>query len=73
MNEGPAFVHVWSQVHGAVPPAPTFGVHEQRYVPAPACYDIFFVWANIADRVADVVVDGATDASDHQPVLLKLT
>ncbi|MDP1653133.1 MAG: endonuclease/exonuclease/phosphatase family protein [Rhodocyclaceae bacterium] len=71
-GEAPAFVNAWSQAHGAVPPAPTFGVHEQRHVPAPACYDIFFVGANIADRIAAVSVDGATDASDHQPVLLRL-
>mgnify|MGYP003429152911 CR=1 FL=1 len=68
-----AFVHAWSQAHGAVPPAPTFGVHERRHVDAPACYDIFFVSENIADRVADVRVDAATEASDHQPVLLALT
>jgi endonuclease/exonuclease/phosphatase family metal-dependent hydrolase len=59
-------------VHGAVSPAPTFGVHERRYVEAPACYDIFFVSANIAERVTGVEVDEGSTASDHQPVVLRL-
>jgi len=52
--------------------APTFGVHDRRYIAEPACYDFFFVSENIAGRVADVSVDGKTAASDHQPVLLAL-
>jgi len=64
-REAPAFA-------AAVPPAPTFGVHDRRYIAAPACYDLFFVGGNIAGRVADIAVDGATDASDHQPVRLTL-
>lgn len=71
-GEAPALRNAWEIVHPAAPPAPTFGVHDRRYVPAPACYDFFWVGANLADRVADVRVDGATDASDHQPVLLTL-
>ena len=72
MNDGPALLNAWSQAHGTVPPAPTFGVHKQRYVAAPTCYDIFFVSENIADKVVDVAVDVGTMASDHQPVLLVL-
>ena len=57
----------------AVVPAPTFGVHDRRFISEPACYDLFFVSANIADRVCDVEVDGGTQASDHQPVVLTLS
>lgn len=71
-HDAPAFVNAWSVVHGAVSPAPTFGVHERRYVEAPACYDIFFVGANIAERVTGVEVDEGSTASDHQPVVLRL-
>lgn len=39
----------------------------------PACYDLFFVGENIAERIAGIEADGGTDASDHQPVLLTLT
>lgn len=68
----PAFVNAWTVAHGAVPPAPTFGLHERRYVEAPSCYDIFFVSEHLADMVVDVRVDAGTTASDHQPVLLEL-
>lgn len=71
-GDAPAFVNAWQIVHGAVPPAPTFGVHEQRYVEEAACFDIFFVAENLAERVVDIFVDQGTMASDHQPVLLRL-
>ena len=57
----------------AVPPAPTFGVHDRRFIAAPAIYDMFWVSNNIAGRIASVEVDGLTTASDHQPVLLILS
>lgn len=69
-GDAPAFVNAWQAVHGAVPPAPTFGVHDRRYLAEPACYDLFFVSANIADCIRGVAVDAVTAASDHQPVLL---
>lgn len=71
-GEAPAFVNAWTVAHGAVPPAPTFGLHECRYVEEPSCYDIFFISANLADKVVDVRVDAGTTASDHQPVLLEM-
>jgi endonuclease/exonuclease/phosphatase family metal-dependent hydrolase len=71
-GEAPAFVNAWTVAHGAAPPAPTFGLHDRRYVEEPSCYDIFFVSANLAERVVDVRVDAGTTASDHQPVLLEL-
>ncbi len=72
LGETPAFANAWTVAHAAVPPAPTFGVHEQRYVDAPSCYDSFFVSENIAGHVAHVTVDGGTTASDHQPIVLEL-
>ncbi|WP_126444266.1 endonuclease/exonuclease/phosphatase family protein [Sulfuricystis multivorans] len=72
-GDAPALVNAWHVAQDAVPPAPTFGVHERRYVDAPACYDIFFVSANIADRISRVAVDEGSKASDHQPVLLELS
>lgn len=67
----PAFVDAWSLAHPALPPAPTVGVHERSFADC-SCYDFFWVSENIAARVADVEVDGGTQASDHQPVLLTL-
>ena len=71
-GETPALRNAWEIAHPAAPPAPTFGVYDRRYIAEPACYDFFFVSANIADRVCDLVVDGGTRASDHQPVLLQI-
>jgi endonuclease/exonuclease/phosphatase family metal-dependent hydrolase len=71
-GHAPAFANAWTITRGAVPPAPTFGVHEQRYVNEPACYDAFFVSENLAASVVDVGVDQGSMASDHQPILLVL-
>lgn len=71
-GDAPALLDAWPLVHGTVPRAPTFSVHERSYLPEPACYDFFFVSANIADRVKGIEVDGGSTASDHQPVLLDL-
>jgi len=71
-REAPAFRNAWEIVHPAVPPASTFGVRDRRYIAAPACYDFCWVSENIAERVVGIAVDGGTDASDHQPVLLEL-
>lgn len=68
----PALRNAWEIAHPAAPPAPTFGVRDRRYLAEPACYDFFWVGENIAGRVTDVRVDGATDASDHQPVILDI-
>jgi endonuclease/exonuclease/phosphatase family metal-dependent hydrolase len=67
------FVDAWPVVHGAAAPrAPTFCVHEQRYAPAPFACDFMFVTEDLVPRVHDVQVDGASRASDHQPVVLTL-
>jgi endonuclease/exonuclease/phosphatase family metal-dependent hydrolase len=71
-GDAPVLANALDLAHPAVPPAPTFGVHDRRYIAEPACYDLFWVSENIAGRVAAVEVDGATDASDHQPVVLEL-
>ena len=62
----------WKLVHGPAPHPPTFSVHEQRYLPQPVPFDFVFVSEGLRDRVRSLEVDGATQASDHQPVLLEL-
>jgi endonuclease/exonuclease/phosphatase family metal-dependent hydrolase len=48
-------------------------VHDEAQWPGePFACDLIFVTEDLAAQVEDVVVDGATQASDHQPVLLKL-
>lgn len=68
----PRLLDAWRVAHPAVPPAPTFCVHDRSFLAVPATYDFCFVSANLAPRVAGVEVDGACAASDHQPVLLTL-
>ena len=69
----PAYRDAWQLSHPGKPHAPTIGVHDKLQWPGPpfAC-DFIFVTEDLARRVEDVVVNGETDASDHQPVLLEL-
>jgi len=69
----PAYRDAWRIRHPGEPHPPTLGVHDRQQWPGPAfCCDFIFVTEDLAGRVEDVVVNGNTDASDHQPVLLKL-
>jgi endonuclease/exonuclease/phosphatase family metal-dependent hydrolase len=62
----------WRIAHDDAPHVPTFCVHDHTYADKPYCCDFFFVSESIAARVRTVSVDSATQASDHQPVLLEL-
>jgi endonuclease/exonuclease/phosphatase family metal-dependent hydrolase len=68
-----AYVDAWTLAHPGRPHPPTVGVHDRTEYPGPpfAC-DFVFVSTDLASRVADLLVDESTDASDHQPVLLEL-
>lgn len=72
-DTAPPLLDAWPLAHPDLAHQPTVGVHEASFTAGPATYDFFFVGENIADRVADVAVDGGTTASDHQPVMLTLT
>jgi endonuclease/exonuclease/phosphatase family metal-dependent hydrolase len=62
----------WPLVHGDTPHAPTFRLVDRRYGPEPICCDFVFVSSNLQRQVRRLHVDGVTQASDHQPVLLEL-
>jgi endonuclease/exonuclease/phosphatase family metal-dependent hydrolase len=69
----PAYRDAWELMHPQRPHAPTVGVHDKAQWPEPAfTFDFVFVSADLAPHVRALVVDGASDASDHQPVLLEL-
>lgn len=69
----PAYRDAWRIRHGAAPHAPTIGLYDKVQWPGePFACDFIFVTEDLASRVEDVVIDVATNASDHQPVLLKL-
>ncbi|MEF7616713.1 endonuclease/exonuclease/phosphatase family protein [Aquincola sp. MAHUQ-54] len=70
---GPARLHdAWPIVHPGRPPAPTFALYDTTYAPAPVAFDHVLVSGGLAGRVADLQVDAATRASDHQPLRLTL-
>lgn len=68
----PAYLDAWRLVHGRKPHAPTFCVHSSGYSETPYCCDFVFVSADLGPRVRAIGVDSATQASDHQPVLLEI-
>lgn len=71
-DDVPPLCDAWCVAHVGVSPAPTFGLHDASFLPAPATYDFCFVSANLASRVRNLVVDAASCAADHQPLLLEL-
>ncbi|NML44725.1 endonuclease [Ramlibacter sp. G-1-2-2] len=62
----------WAALHGAAPQPPTFLVHDRTYGPVPIACDFVFVSEGLRGRVKRTAVDGATQVSDHQPVLVEL-
>jgi len=69
----PAYRDAWRLRHPGTPQPPTLGVYDKAQWPGPAfACDFIFVTEDIAGRVEEVAVNGRTDASDHQPMLLVL-
>ncbi|MEO7548692.1 MAG: endonuclease/exonuclease/phosphatase family protein [Ramlibacter sp.] len=66
------FTDSWTLLHGTAPRPPTFRLHDRRYGPEPVACDFAFVSDGLQNRVRSLRVDGATQASDHQPVALEL-
>jgi endonuclease/exonuclease/phosphatase family metal-dependent hydrolase len=70
----PSLVDAWEHAHPGVPHAPTMCIYQKIDPTAPGyCCDFIHVSAGLAPRIADVTVDGETQVSDHQPVVLTLT
>lgn len=63
----------WSIRHPDRPHQPTCGLYDRvQWKSGPDCRDFIFVTEDLAGRVRRIEVDGATDASDHQPVLIEI-
>lgn len=68
-----ALSDAWPVVQGAQRAHdPTFRLFDNRYGPVPICCDFVFVSGNLQRQVRGLTVDGRTQVSDHQPVLLEL-
>jgi len=69
----PPLLDAWRSARGAEPHPPSTGLYDRRQWPMGGhCRDYFAVTADVARRIADVAIDAATDASDHQPLRLTL-
>ena len=69
----PPYRDAWELLHPGAPHSPTVGVHDQVQWPGPPfTWDYVFVSDDLASRVRRLQVDVASDASDHQPVLLEI-
>jgi endonuclease/exonuclease/phosphatase family metal-dependent hydrolase len=69
----PPLLDAWRVAHGAEPHPPSTGLFDRRQWPMGGhCRDYFAVTADVAARIAELEMDGATDASDHQPLRLVL-
>jgi endonuclease/exonuclease/phosphatase family metal-dependent hydrolase len=63
----------WTICHGDTPHQPTCGIYDHvQWKSGADCRDFIFVTENMAGRVCRIEVDGATNASDHQPVLIEI-
>jgi endonuclease/exonuclease/phosphatase family metal-dependent hydrolase len=63
----------WSIRHPDRPHQPTCGLYDRvQWKSGPDCRDFIFVTEDLTKRVRRIDVDGVTDASDHQPVLIEI-
>jgi endonuclease/exonuclease/phosphatase family metal-dependent hydrolase len=69
----PAFIDAWTTLHPGATPPPTAGVYDTvQWSSGPLTCDFVFVTEDLRDRLRRCEIDGATNASDHQPILLEL-
>ncbi|WP_322046770.1 endonuclease/exonuclease/phosphatase family protein [Paraburkholderia sp. J67] len=73
LTDSPAFIDAWSTLHPGATPPPTAGVYDtvQWSEGAMTC-DFAFVTEDLRTRLKHCEIDGVTQASDHQPIVLEL-
>ena len=72
LGDAPKFVDAWRALHPGAPHPHTFRVHERKEGQAPYCCDYVFVTEELVPRLRSIAIDGASRASDHQPVSVEL-
>src|SRR2546421_4028853 len=72
LNGTPKFIDAWKALHREAPHPHTFRVHERKEGEAPYCCDYVFVTEDLRERLKSMSVDGANQASDHQPVMVTI-
>lgn len=68
----PRLIDAWKHLHPDVPHQHTIGLYDREQWPAPYTCDFIFVCEDLLPQVRALRVDGETQASDHQPLLLEL-
>ena len=68
----PSFRDAWTVAHSGRPHEPTVGLFDTVQWPRRFACDFVFVSEDLAPRVQALWVDAASDASDHQAVMLRL-
>ena len=69
----PPLVDAWEVAHPDSPHPGTFKLYEKDFPDQPELRcDFIFVSEDLKSRIARVRVDRATQAADHQPVILEL-
>lgn len=69
----PPLHDAWRVARGGEPHPPTTGLHDRvQWTMGGHCRDYFAVTADVAQRIAALEIDVATDASDHQPLRLTI-
>jgi endonuclease/exonuclease/phosphatase family metal-dependent hydrolase len=63
----------WGICYPGQPRSPTCGLYDHaQWANGPDCRDFIFTTEELAGRIRRIEVDGETDASDHQPILIEL-
>ena len=69
----PAFFDAWTTLHAGATPPPTAGVYDtEQWSDGPLTCDFVFVTEDLRTRLRSCEIDGASAASDHQPIVLEL-
>jgi endonuclease/exonuclease/phosphatase family metal-dependent hydrolase len=65
-------IDAWEALNPGKPHPHTFRLHEREQAQSPYCCDYVFVTQDLVPRLRSIRIDGATQASDHQPVIVEL-
>lgn len=73
LAHGPSFIDAWTTLHQGAMPPPTAGVYDTvQWSSGPLTSDFVFVTDDLRGRLKSCEIDGATRASDHQPIVLDI-
>ena len=65
------YADAWQVLHPGAQHPPSFGVFDSQFAKEPYCCDFVFVTPDLLPRLAAAEIDASTDASDHQPVIVR--